>query len=727
MFFLRVQVDSKHPLALEITKFRSTTSPSNPNPGSKFSQRRGVAHLFRSASLSSLPNPSSRSTVLFVVSVPNYLSFDGFIRFCGAWIDTVSELLFIRSDGMENRYSVLIRLANQLTADGFYCNFNGKKFSPGEAEVCHIMFMMSVEYTESVEIARTPPAGCTELPTCPVCLERLDPDTSGILSTICDHSFQCPCISKRTNLSCQVCRFCQQQDEKPTCSVCGTLENLWVCMICGFVGCGRYTEGHAMRHWMDTQHCYTLDMQTQKIWDYVGSVYVHRLSHSKVDGELAETNSHCMSFEGDCGTSGCSEDSGISGTLFSSKVDAYYESLLVETKSKVGSYISEAVEKAVTSKMHDIQNKLEKCIEEKNAVGNDMSNTHKRSKVDAVATINSRTIVIEHGVLKPDIRVAPFDFIYRIFNENGWLSIFDAVNIYPRLVYEFYKNLEVVSIDKQTPCFETKVCGTTLTIDVDVISEVTDIPLSYAISTPFPDSVTQPSREELMGCFDPRGTNVWEESKNSIPIDFLQSPQHLLARIVMQNIWPISRNSDVPLNRARMIFAIINQIPFCMCKHMIMMMIEMQEDNQIALPFGGLITKILKKKLANIPANEPMDMPEGNFGKLTVMKSNAQVHRFQEQDDPVPSAPSVSSSSTEPPNAAVLSILTQITDRLQSMNTRVTDQFQSMDNRLLSLDDRFLTMDQCIQTMEADVTQIKINVRNTLRHLVPEEQRDQVP
>jgi BRCA1-associated protein len=35
---------------------------------------------------------------------------------------------------MENRYSVLIRLANQLTADGFYCNFNGKKFSPGEVD-----------------------------------------------------------------------------------------------------------------------------------------------------------------------------------------------------------------------------------------------------------------------------------------------------------------------------------------------------------------------------------------------------------------------------------------------------------------------------------------------------------------------------------------------------------------------------------------------------------------
>jgi BRCA1-associated protein len=35
---------------------------------------------------------------------------------------------------MEDRYSVLIRLVNQLTADGFYWNFNGKKFSPGEVD-----------------------------------------------------------------------------------------------------------------------------------------------------------------------------------------------------------------------------------------------------------------------------------------------------------------------------------------------------------------------------------------------------------------------------------------------------------------------------------------------------------------------------------------------------------------------------------------------------------------
>lgn len=39
-----------------------------------------------------------------------------------------------------------------------------------QAEVCHIYFTQSVVYTESAEIASTPPPGFSELPTCPICL-----------------------------------------------------------------------------------------------------------------------------------------------------------------------------------------------------------------------------------------------------------------------------------------------------------------------------------------------------------------------------------------------------------------------------------------------------------------------------------------------------------------------------------------------------------------------------
>jgi hypothetical protein len=165
--------------------------------------------------------------------------------------------------------------------------------------------------------------------------------------------------------------------------------------------------------------------------------------------------------------------------------------------------------------------------------------TRKRSKVEVAAAIehiSHRKIMIECGVLNTDIRVPPFQFIYRISQENGLMSIFDATNIYPRLVYEFYKNLQVVSLHNNTPCMETKVHSTTLLINVEVISEVTGILFIHAISTPFPNSVTPPPREELMACFDSSGEHEWEAHKNKISINCLQSPQRLLARIVLQNI-----------------------------------------------------------------------------------------------------------------------------------------------------------------------------------------------
>lgn len=274
-----------------------------------------------------------------------------------------------------------------MSADAFYCHFNGKRFSPPEVEICHVLFLLAAEFTESEEIASMPPIGYAELPTCPICLERLDQDTSGIQNTLCDHSFQCSCLSKWTYLSCQVCRLCQQLDENPTCSVCDTSENLWICVICGFVGCGRYKEGHTIRHCKETQHIYSLELGTQKVWDYVGDNYVHRLNQSKVDGKSATMNSRCMPYDGDCGTC-ASEDSDISGALFESKVEAimdeynhllatqlenqreYYESQLAEAKSKKDNCISKAVETAVSLRMKDLQSKLRKCTEEKDDVAN---------------------------------------------------------------------------------------------------------------------------------------------------------------------------------------------------------------------------------------------------------------------------------------------------------------------------------------------------------------------
>ena len=44
----------------------------------------------------------------------------------------------------------------------------------------------------------------------------------------------------------------------------GLLQDLWICLICGHIGCGRYHSKHAVAHWRETQHCYALDLETQR-------------------------------------------------------------------------------------------------------------------------------------------------------------------------------------------------------------------------------------------------------------------------------------------------------------------------------------------------------------------------------------------------------------------------------------------------------------------------------
>ena len=53
--------------------------------------------------------------------------------------------------------------------------------------------------------------------------------------------------------------------EVSRCSTCSKSSDLWICLICGHVGCGRYHGGHANSHWQSTQHCYALELQTQSV------------------------------------------------------------------------------------------------------------------------------------------------------------------------------------------------------------------------------------------------------------------------------------------------------------------------------------------------------------------------------------------------------------------------------------------------------------------------------
>eukprot|EP00741_Cyanophora_paradoxa_P020253 tig00021238_g19547.t1 len=258
----------------------------------------GVLHLYRERPGpgehvdGQLPHgrlPAIRSNVLAVLAVPASMAPADFCVFICSYLNTVSHMRILR-DSSPNKYMAVVTFTDQASADRFYRDLNGKTFTALEPETVHVVYVADMQFTSPSEAgaAPLPPPGQTELPTCPVCLERLDSAVSGILTILCNHSFHCSCLSKWGDSSCPVCRYCQEPAAGSACDACGAREDLWICLICGAIGCGRYSGSHAYAHFTATAHCYAMETVSQRVWDYAGDGYVHRLIQNRADGKLVE-------------------------------------------------------------------------------------------------------------------------------------------------------------------------------------------------------------------------------------------------------------------------------------------------------------------------------------------------------------------------------------------------------------------------------------------------------
>merc|ERR1712137_444304 len=163
-----------------------------------------------------------------------------------------------------------------------------------EPERCYAVFVREVTFIEPADGVLFDNHNLKELPSCPVCLEKLDAEESGVVTSLCRHQYHISCLSQceRETSNCPVCRYSMQRDhdndERSVCTACDSAENLWICLLCGNIGCSRYKNEHAEMHYRATGHTYALEIDTQRVWDYTGDGYVHRLIQNHVDGKLVE-------------------------------------------------------------------------------------------------------------------------------------------------------------------------------------------------------------------------------------------------------------------------------------------------------------------------------------------------------------------------------------------------------------------------------------------------------
>ncbi|KAJ8515713.1 hypothetical protein ONZ45_g6886 [Pleurotus djamor] len=352
----------------------------------------GVVHLYREgqapkeetvtddASVSSSPDPDSLDdVVLAVLAVPAWMTPSDFLTFVAPAEDGIAHLRIIR-DAVPNRSMAIINFRQASYAAEFIEAYNGKPFTSMDPEICHVVRVLSIsidaddaasQAISRLDLSHKP---VYELPTCPVCLERMDAAVTGLITVPCAHTFHCMCLSKWGDSRCPVCRYSQNlRSSHPTsssnrssrpipfanhstptlsaCSSCSSTTNLWICLICGNIGCGRYGRAHAQAHYQETTHLYALELETQRVWDYAGDGYVHRLIQNKADGKLVELPSASASMgtsprEGGLGPSAADalsaekiEAIGIEYSyLLTSQLDSqreYYEEQMAEFKNQL--------------------------------------------------------------------------------------------------------------------------------------------------------------------------------------------------------------------------------------------------------------------------------------------------------------------------------------------------------------------------------------------------------
>ncbi|OQU93808.1 hypothetical protein CLAIMM_00275 [Cladophialophora immunda] len=275
------------------------------------------------------PPKDEECTTLCILAVPSYMTPSDFLSWVGE--DTRSEVSHFRMvrTSRANRYMVLMKFRHGKKAREWQHEWNGKVFNSMEPETCHVVFLKSVELVQTstaVDQSSGPsspttsyprmsndpfiPASATtkplaprtpslvELPTCPVCLERMD-ETTGLLTIPCQHVFHCTCLEKWSGGGCPVCRYTHDDfssrlasskfksktstgeyepyDGPLECEVCHVDTSLWQCLICGKIGCGRYEGKHAYAHFEESGHTFSMDLESKRVWDYAGDGYVHRI------------------------------------------------------------------------------------------------------------------------------------------------------------------------------------------------------------------------------------------------------------------------------------------------------------------------------------------------------------------------------------------------------------------------------------------------------------------
>jgi hypothetical protein len=237
--------------------------------------------------------------------------------------------------------------------------------------------------------------------------------------------------------------------------------------------------------------------------------------------------------------------------------------------------------------------------------------------------MQSRQVLSERNLLRADLRDPILLPIAQMLLENNWEYLYNCVyQAFPRLVQEFYGHMIVIQDDDRGLIMQTMVRGQTILIDAQLISSVIGVPVLPITGVPFPNEA--PSIEFLHDFFGLRPQGE-DKSHSQINIGAFAPMHRFLAKVVVTNLWPQARWSELTLKKANLLCAIMMQTHFFLCKHILQTMLKVQDEKNTSLSFGCMITQICLQVVPDISDSNSRSRIPDPFGIQALMKSIAQL------------------------------------------------------------------------------------------------------
>jgi hypothetical protein len=180
----------------------------------------------------------------------------------------------------------------------------------------------------------------------------------------------------------------------------------------------------------------------------------------------------------------------------------------------------------------------------------------------------------------------------------------------------------IIQDDGRGLIMQTMVRGQPIQIDPQLISAMIGVPVLPVSGVPFPPGDEAPNIDFLHDFFGMRPQRE-EKSHSQINIGVFAPMHRFLAKVVVTNLWPQARRSELTLKKATLLYAIVMRTSFCLCKHILHTMLEVPNEKNTSMYFGCLITQICLQVVTDISDYELRSRILDPFGIQTLMKSNA--------------------------------------------------------------------------------------------------------